>query len=57
MRFTRLGSGNFQLLSDGMQLIITLLLVGLGLAIAYKSIHTLFFEKGNKEEKTAALQY
>ena len=45
VRFGRLSSGNFVLLTDGMQLVFALLLVGLGLVIAIKSIHTLFFEK------------
>lgn len=54
VRFTRLASGNFTLLTDGMQLVFALLLVGLGLIIAIKSIRTLFFEKGAKEQKAAA---
>lgn len=52
VRFIKLGSGNFQLLSDGMQLIFAILLLGLGLVIAFKSVHTLFLDK-NKEEKKA----
>jgi carbon starvation protein len=53
VRFTRLGSGNFKLLSDGMQLVFAILLVGLGLVIAFKSIHTLFFDKHKDEGKAA----
>ncbi len=54
VRFGKIGSGNFILLDDGMQLVFALLLVGLGLIIAVKSIRTLFFEKDKQEEKTAA---
>jgi carbon starvation protein len=51
-RFGRLLSGNFVFLSDGMQLIFGLLLVGLGVVIAFKSIKTLFFS-GKEEEEVA----
>lgn len=49
VRFTRLAGGNFKLLSDGMQLIFAILLVGLGIVIAFKSIHTLFLDKKTKD--------
>jgi carbon starvation protein len=49
-RFSRLISGNFVFLSDGMQLIFGILLVGLGLVIAFKSVKTLFFS--GKDEKS-----
>jgi carbon starvation protein len=37
-----------------MQLVFAILLVGLGLVIAFKSIHTLFFDKHKDEGKAAA---
>jgi carbon starvation protein len=42
-KFVKLLDGSFGFMNDGMQLAFALLLIGLAVVIAYKSIRSLFF--------------
>jgi carbon starvation protein len=49
----KLGSSNFVFMTDGLQLIVAVLLVALGIMVAASCLKTLFGKKGNSEKATS----